>query len=90
MNLKLAGPSLVGETGVKAVEGLIRGHFAGGGMQFQMNVLDSTVLREVMHDPASHPWLLVRVSGYSAYFNDLSPEMKQEIVDRSLHGGEGV
>ena len=31
-------------------------------------------------DPASHPDLLVRVSGYSAYFNDLSPAMKQFIT----------
>jgi formate C-acetyltransferase len=36
-----------------------------------------------MADPDSHRNLLVRISGYSAYFVDLTPEMQQEIIDRS-------
>ena len=56
-------------------------------MQVQLNVMDPETLIEARDDPAAHPWLLVRVSGYSAYFNDLSPGVKQEIIDRSLHGG---
>ena len=55
-------------------------------MQVQMNVIDPETLIAARDDPDSHPWLLVRVSGYSAYFNDLSPEMKQEIIERSRHG----
>jgi pyruvate-formate lyase len=43
------------------------------------------VLREAIADPTAHPHLLVRISGYCAYFNDLSPEMKQELLDRCLH-----
>jgi len=85
LNLKLDGGSLAGETGVRAVAGLLRGYFDRGGMQVQVNVLDPAVLREAMANPTSHPWLLVRVSGYSAYFNDLSPSMQQEILERSLH-----
>jgi formate C-acetyltransferase len=38
---------------------------------------------EARDNPALHPNLLVRVSGYSAYFNDLSPKMKEEIIQRS-------
>jgi formate C-acetyltransferase len=48
-------------------------------------MLDPAVLLAARDDPASNPWLLVRVSGYSAYFNDLSPAMQQEIIDRTLH-----
>jgi formate C-acetyltransferase len=33
--------------------------------------------------PEKYPSLIVRVSGYSAYFNDLSPAMKDEIIARS-------
>ena len=55
-------------------------------MQAQLNVMDPAVLIEARDDPSKHPGLLVRVSGYSAYFNDLSPAMKQEIIDRTLHG----
>ena len=89
MNLKISRSSLTGDTGVDGLARLIRGHFSNGGMQIQMNVLDPAVLLEAQADPNLHPWLLVRVSGYSAYFNDLSPCMKQEIIDRVLHDGHG-
>ena len=87
VNLKIDPHSLGGGEGLEALCGLVRGYFAQKGMQVQMNVLDPAILLEARDNPDSHPWLLVRVSGYSAYFNDLSPEMKQEIIDRSLHSG---
>jgi len=87
VNLKMDPTFMGGETGVQAFSGLFRGYFAQGGMQVQMNVIDPHVLLEARDDPDKHPGLLVRVSGYSAYFNDLSPAMKQEVIDRSLHGG---
>ena len=52
-------------------------------MQTQVNVLDPAVLIEARDNPGRYPNLLVRVSGYSAYFNDLSPKMKEEIIQRS-------
>jgi len=52
-------------------------------MQVQLNVLDPSVLLEAKENPHAHPNLLVRVSGYSAYFNDLTPEMKDEIIRRT-------
>lgn len=90
VNLKLDTTSLRGETGVAALAGLVRGYFERGGLQVQMNVLDPRLLLQARDDPGSHPWLLVRVSGYSAYFNDLSPDVKQEIIDRSMHQGCAV
>ncbi len=88
VNLKIDPTFLAGDTGIQAMSGLLRGYFAKGGMQVQTNVVDPRVLIEARDNPASHPWLLVRVSGYSAYFNDLCPGMKQELIDRSLHGGD--
>ncbi|MEZ4579084.1 MAG: glycine radical domain-containing protein [Desulfobacterales bacterium] len=35
-----------------------------------------------------YPNLLIRVSGYSAYFNDLSPQMKEEVISRSLNAAQ--
>ena len=86
VNLTLDRGALSGATGARAVEGLLRGYFARGGMQLQINALDRATLRAAMGDPSQNPWLLVRVSGYSAYFNDLSPGMKREILERTAHG----
>jgi formate C-acetyltransferase len=36
-----------------------------------------------MNDPQQHRDLLVRVSGYTAYFKDLNPQMQQEIIERT-------
>ncbi|MBW2258172.1 MAG: formate acetyltransferase, partial [Deltaproteobacteria bacterium] len=81
-NLQLAPWTVAGESGVAALRGLIDGGFAGGCMQMQVNVMDPAILMEARDNPGSHPELIVRVSGYSAYFDDLSPEMKQEVIDR--------
>jgi len=85
VNLKLDGATLAGEVGARALAGLVRGYFAQGGMQLQVNVIDPALLREARDRPGRHPHLLVRVSGYSAYFDDLSPQMKQEIIERTEH-----
>jgi len=38
---------------------------------------------EAIDNPNLHPNLIVRVSGYSAYFNDLNPQLKDEIINRN-------
>jgi len=43
------------------------------------------MLLEARHNQDLYPNLLVRISGYSAYFNDLSPQMKDEITTRSFN-----
>ena len=87
VNLKL-DPTVLpqGEGGVDAVSALIRGYAAAGGMQVQLNVMDPEVLQQARAHPERHPWLLVRVSGYSAYFADLAPAVQQEIIQRTCHG----
>ena len=81
-NLQLP-PRLDGRsTSPATIQGLIDGGFAAGCMQMQVNVLDPQILIEARDHPEKFPRLLVRVSGYSAYFDDLSPEMQQEIIDR--------
>ena len=82
-NLKFDRHTLRGKTGQAALASLLKTYFKKGGMQTQVNVLDPAVLIEARDNPGRHPNLLVRVSGYSAYFNDLSPKMKEEIIQRS-------
>jgi pyruvate formate-lyase/glycerol dehydratase family glycyl radical enzyme len=82
-NIKFDPHTLRGQTGRFALQSLIQTYFRRGGMQLQINVLDPQVLREARDNPQSYPHLLVRVSGYSAYFNDLTPAMQDEIIRRS-------
>ncbi len=85
LNLQLAPWAVAGPEGAERLRHLVEGGFLSGCMQVQVNVLDPKVLVEARDHPGRYPGLLVRVSGYSAYFDDLSPEMKQEIIDRTLH-----
>ena len=52
-------------------------------MQALINVLDPRVLTEARDNPEAHPNLLVRASGYSAYFHELTPKMQDEIIRRT-------
>lgn len=82
-NMKFDPHALRGVEGRNALASLVRTFFRRGGMQVQINVLDPSVLMEARDHPQRYPHLLVRVSGYSAYFNDLTPAMKDEIIARS-------
>lgn len=86
LNLKFDPHTLRGKTGRLALNSLLKTYFRKGGMQAQVNVLDPQTLMEARDHPEHHPNLLVRVSGYSAYFNDLTPEMQNEIIGRTRLG----
>ena len=81
-NFTLDNANLGGDQGVDIVGGLIKGYFEAGGNQSQVNVFDPALLIKAKENPGLYPWLLVRVSGYTAYFKDLTPDMQQEIIDR--------
>lgn len=70
--------------GVEHVAQLIRTHFELGGTQINMNIMDVDKVLEAHKDPSKYPDLVVRVTGFSAYFASLSPEFRQLVVDRIL------
>ena len=51
-----------------------------------INVLDGQKLLEAHENPDLHPDLVVRVTGFTAYFANLSPDFRQLVVDRFLEG----
>ena len=54
-----------------------------GGMEIQFNITTHDTFVKAVRDPETYPELLVRVSGYTAYFKDLNPQMQKEIIDRT-------
>ena len=85
LNVRFDNRTLQGTAGPEVLGSLVRTYFRGGGMQVQTNVLDPAVLIAARDDPMLYPNLLVRISGYSAYFNDLTPTMKDEVIRRTSH-----
>lgn len=83
VNAKFDTATLKGEHGKEILKSLLLTYFKKGGMQIQLNVLDTEMLKDAKLHPEKYPSLVVRVSGYSAYFNDLSDAMKDEIIQRS-------
>lgn len=71
----------------------IESYFMKGGQQIQFNIMSHSLLCDAKKNPDNHKDLLVRVSGYSAYFNDLNDAMKDELITRAeynISNGEKV
>jgi formate C-acetyltransferase len=75
------------EGGVNLVSTLIRTHFDEGGTQLNLNIMDHKKVLEAHKDPSLYPDLVVRVTGFSAYFASLSPAFRQLVVDRIMAEG---
>jgi formate C-acetyltransferase len=75
---------------VDRMTALAGSYFELGGMQIQFNVTSTRTLRDAMEHPERYGDLLVRISGYNAYFVELNRDIQQELVDRAEHclGGE--
>ncbi len=68
---------------VRAVKDLVKVYFANGGMEIQFNVVDRETLLRAQNEPEKYYDLIVRVSGYSAYFVALSKTLQDEIIKRT-------
>ena len=63
----------------------ILAYFRTGGLHIQFNIMSYEMLLDARAHPEDYPELLVRVSGYSAYFKDLNDAMKDEIITRTAY-----
>ncbi len=65
---------------------LLRAYERVGGTCLQINMVDPATLRAAQADPEAYRNLLVRVTGYNAYFVMLGKEIQDEIIAREAHG----
>ena len=83
-NVKVApGAQDSHEEFVERVTAYAKSYFELGGMQMQFNIVTTEMLREAVEKPEDYRWLLVRISGYNAYFVELNADMQQEIIERT-------
>ncbi len=66
----------------KKFKSFLRGYCENGGTALQINVVDAETLRAAQRDPDSYRHLLVRVTGYNAYFTAIGRELQDEIIAR--------
>jgi formate C-acetyltransferase len=77
-------PSLLKrEEDIEKLSKLIRSYFALGGHHIQFNIVDTATLLAAQACPEDYKDLLVRMAGYSDYFNDMNEDLQQEVIDRT-------
>ncbi len=86
VNLRLLPRLLATAESRRKLQDLVRTYFDLGGMQIQINVVDQEVLRDAMAHPERHNDLIVRIGGYSEYFNRLGPDLQSTVLLRVEHG----
>lgn len=85
LNMKFEPSTLAGDVGTQRWVSLLKSFFDMGGWHLQCNVIDNEVLKKAQETSEDYPDLMVRVAGYSAYFNDLCRETQNEIISRHAH-----
>ncbi len=85
VNMKLNPGSVEGDRGLDAIAALIRTCFSLGGVQLQFNTVSRELLMEAMEHPERYPDLVVRVSGFSAYFTRLDRAVQEDVLARTEH-----
>ena len=85
LNQKFSPSLLNDEKGLDSLVQLIRSYFRMDGHHIQFNVVTAETLIEAQKHPEEHKDLIVRVAGYSDYFNDLGEELQNEIIRRTMH-----
>jgi formate C-acetyltransferase len=79
-------PSLVRDPEHKEkFKAFLRGYVENGGTALQINLIDADMLRDAQKHPENYKHLLVRVTGYNAYFTSIGKELQDEIIAREAH-----
>ena len=79
-------PSILRDAEHKAkFRAFLDAYIENGGTALQINMLDADMLRDAQKHPENYRHLLVRVTGYNAYFTSIGKELQDEIIARESH-----
>lgn len=86
LNQKLNPESLKNEVDKNKLISMLRTFFADlNGWHVQYNIVSRETLLAAKKNPEQYRDLIVRVAGYSAFFNTLSPDTQDDIIARTEH-----
>lgn len=83
LNQKFTAAILGSEESREKLMQFTKAFMLGGGTHIQYNITDTEELKEAKVKPQEHKDLIVRIGGFSAYFVQLSPEIQNDVIDRS-------
>ena len=83
LNVRFVPSLLRRDEDLRKLVSLIRTYFAMGGHHIQFNIVDTQTLLDAQKQPDDYKDLLVRVAGYSDYFNDMTEQLQNEIIART-------
>jgi formate C-acetyltransferase len=87
LNQKFSPSFFEDEDSYANITALIRSYFSMNGHHIQFNVVNAETLKDAQRHPERYRDLIVRVAGYSDYFNDLGEDLQNEIIRRTEHEG---
>ncbi len=82
LNIRLSPALVRSDKGRKNLAALLSAFIARRGMHAQFNVVDDATLRDAQAHPEQYTDLVIRVSGYCAYFTDLGRALQEEVISR--------
>jgi formate C-acetyltransferase len=85
LNQKFSPQFFEDEDSYDHLTALIRSYFSLDGHHIQFNVVNAETLKDAQKHPELYRDLIVRVAGYSDYFNDLGEDLQNEIIRRTEH-----
>ncbi|MDD4773499.1 MAG: pyruvate formate lyase family protein [Eubacteriales bacterium] len=85
VNQKFSPDIFRGENNIKRLAALIRVYFKRGGQEMQINSVSRDILMDAMEHPENYANLVVRVSGFSAYYVNLDRSVQIDILNRTEH-----
>lgn len=83
LNQKFTPAVVEGEKGLDAMASVVRSYFKLDGHHVQFNVVEKELLLDAQKNPDDYKNLIVRVAGYSDYFNNLDKALQDEIIERT-------
>ena len=79
-------PSILRDSAHKEkFKAFLKGYAHNGGTALQINMLDPGMLKDAQAHPQDYRHLLVRITGYNAYFTTVGRELQNEVIERVSH-----
>jgi len=85
LNQKFSSAMIRSDESVDKLVAYTNAFMANGGSHIQYNMVDTNELKDAKIHPENHRDLIVRIGGFSAYFTQLSPDIQDDVINRSEH-----